>query len=47
MRRSGLDYARVEAAWRMAEVAVTPDLFAELQVIEAGALDPDGMEFDG
>ena len=38
VRRAGLDYPAVEAALRMAEVAMTSDLFADLQVIEAGVL---------
>lgn len=41
VRHSGLDYSGVRAALDMAEIEVTPDLFAELQVIEAGALSPE------
>lgn len=34
---SGLDYSAVDRGWHMAGVAVTPDLFTEVQIIEAGA----------
>ena len=42
--RLGLDYGRVVAGLGSAGIEMTPDLFAELQVIEAGALAPDEVE---
>ena len=45
-RRAGLDYQRVEAGLRMARVDVTPDLFDDIQVIEAGVLAADRGETD-
>lgn len=35
---TGLDYAGARAGLEMAGIEVTPDLWADLQVIEAGAL---------
>ncbi len=46
VRRAALDYGRVEAALRVAEVAMTPQLFADLQVIEAGVILADREETD-
>lgn len=37
--RAGLDYVACRAAWEMAGTGVTPDLFEEVQAIEAGALE--------
>ena len=34
----GLDYAGVEAAARLSGIAVTPTLFAEVQLMEAEAI---------
>lgn len=37
-RVTGLNYPGAQAAWQMAGVDVTPDLFAQVQMIERGAL---------
>lgn len=37
-RRVGLHYGNVEVALRNAGIEMTPDLFSDLQVLEAGAL---------
>jgi len=34
----GLDYTAAEAGWRLAGVELTPALFSEVQLIEAGAV---------
>lgn len=36
---TGLDYVRVKAGLEMAGVAITPELFAQLRLLERGALD--------
>lgn len=36
---TGLDYGAVEAAARMMALPVTPQLFADLRQVEAGALE--------
>lgn len=46
VRRASLDYTRVEAALRMAEVAMTPALFDDLQVIEVAVIHADREETD-
>jgi hypothetical protein len=46
VRRAGLDYQGARAAFDLAGVEMTPDLFAELQVIEAGVLSADHGEID-
>ena len=33
----GLDYAACDAGWRRAGIEVTPEIFDEVQIIEAGA----------
>jgi hypothetical protein len=38
VRRASLDYSGVREGLAMAEIAMTPELFGELQVIEAGVL---------
>lgn len=35
----GLDYTAAEAGLRLAGVAVTPEIWAGVQMIEAGAID--------
>jgi len=37
-RVSGLNYPGAQAAWQMAGLNITPDLFAQVQMIERGAL---------
>lgn len=37
MRALGLDYAGVQAGLALAGIAMTPELWADVQVIEAGA----------
>jgi len=37
-RVTGLNYPGAQAAWAMAGVDITPDLFAQVQMIERGAL---------
>jgi Phage related hypothetical protein (DUF1799) len=39
VRRTGLDYARAQAGLRMARIRLTADQWADLRLIEAGALD--------
>ncbi len=46
VRRLGLDYPGVKAGLDLAGAEMTPDLFAELQVIEAGVLAADHGEID-
>lgn len=41
LRRTGLDYQGVRAGLEMAGVAMTPALWSDLQLIEAGALQAD------
>ena len=41
----GLDYTAVRAGFDLAGVKITPDLWAEVQLIEAGARD--AMNGDG
>ncbi|WIY25065.1 DUF1799 domain-containing protein [Parasedimentitalea psychrophila] len=37
-RVTGLNYPGAQAAWQMAGLKITPDLFAQVQMIERGAL---------
>lgn len=37
-RVTGLNYPGAQAAWAMAGLKITPDLFAQVQMIERGAL---------
>lgn len=43
VRRAGLDYAGVQAGLVLAGVAMTPELWAEVRLIEAGAVEA-GLE---
>ncbi|WP_167740338.1 DUF1799 domain-containing protein [Parasedimentitalea huanghaiensis] len=38
IRVTGLNYPGAQAAWQLAGVDMTPDLFAQVQMIERGAL---------